>query len=1220
MVGAVAGVGLTGVALGDLYLGNLYVELPSETREWGRKTLKNSSDALARRYPALRTAANDQGATVEQVLFDTVFTHLIPAQLSLAALTLRGDSAVNVAVRLSGDARPNWPLPKGVALVAKANWRLTFQNGDVNTKPVLQVLSFHDGPSGGPRDFEANLNVTCLQKPRLEAGFRWERNALTASLAQALPPISEITQEKLKDWNDFLEWKRRLVNASRDGLRYTSRTMSGDKRSVIFTAVGESEESLKRTISSLSRSTVLAAFGPSVSEDEWTFRLPDGEREPRGSEIGSLNKGRPRFEGADVPVDGCPWNQPVTAGISFALSDDALARIEQSADLDVAVERAMQGLPAAGFIVPSAVQDLSQIDRQGRALRDLSDQGGHSPYLARYIFDAAEARKPSDLTPVDRWFNPRLNDAQRLAVQKVLSAPDICLIQGPPGTGKTTVIAESIAQVVERNETVLLASQTHTAVDNALSRLPLLPSIRAVRLTRNETRLSEEGKEFLNERALGRYYKSIAEFIVSRREGAEAEARFAAQFSGFEGAATELVSDLERAENHVSELTSDVQLAVDGYLEFVTELNTANVKIPNLDGASQDLSRLSGLDAWLTDLGVALPRIKIQMESLLDERPSTAASPGGGMRSGLEQQLATVLERMKDDASAVTEYQRLQTALTELDASDPHDAGFANPLLTYFPDAESLLEAEGNAFLAMLRKKKRVRTVREVLRRVDYAEGVLPRLNKARKVRGERQDSLSRGEAQLEFSRGAAYDYFSGQASQFLSRELPRDPRSSGVLRELLDAAVAGQFERVSKARQMASDQEVWKDIQDDWVADLMQDGIAELDWQAIGDDWLAECNVVGITCNENPKTLEEAGLSSFDLAIVDEVSKATPLELLLPLMRARRSALVGDDRQLPPMFREGQDAEGLADETDEGVPEEQALTPENMRKYEKFVTASLFRNHFERAGESIKQRLTVQHRMHPDIMDSINTFYEGQLTSGIVNPDEVRAHGLTVTGRGDLPVISPQQHMVWVDTTRDDRGNLWSEPAQGSGQERTNILEARLIVRMLRNIDDALVSGPLRGDRLKEIGIVSMYQAQVRCIRQEINKQIKDRPFKAISYELNTVVKYQGKEKPIILVSMVRNFGPKASSRRRSSRANVARFEYINVAFSRAQELLVVFGARDTFAPYQVELPPMDATGAPRVADVYKEITDAVERKGALKQASALGELPSLEGKESTR
>ncbi len=65
-----------------------------------------------------------------------------------------------------------------------------------------------------------------------------------------------------------------------------------------------------------------------------------------------------------------------------------------------------------------------------------------------------------------------------------------------------------------------------------------------------------------------------------------------------------------------------------------------------------------------------------------------------------------------------------------------------------------------------------------------------------------------------------------------------------------------------------------------------------------------ANCNLVAISCNEREQTLTEAGLDGFDVVIIDEVSKATPLELLLPLMRARKAILVGDHRQLPPLFQ----------------------------------------------------------------------------------------------------------------------------------------------------------------------------------------------------------------------------------------------------------------------------------------------------------------------------
>lgn len=1192
---------------------NLYVELAGDGWGWGRKELKNSCAALVRRYPSLQEQAAAAETSVEQFLFDVVFADLLPANFALAKLTFPRDDkwgSVNVSLRLSADSRPNWPLPKGVSLVAKASWSLGGTDPRMRQSfsvqyPVIKVFSFHDGPAGAPREFEAPLDVICRQATRAPKGAAKERNALSGALARTLPAISEETAARLKDWADFLDWKRRLVYASRTAVRYVSRAMSADSRSITFKVVGGSQSDLEQALRKLSQDVGLAAFDLSLSEDPWQYRLATEGREPRGVEIGNASRGRPRFSSEVQLSDDCPWPSPVTADVKFSLPDDVMASIELSDDAEKVAERSLARIPEAGFIVQSAVQDLSQVNRQARALSDLSDQGGFSPYLARYMFDAAEARVPARAGEVGSWFNTRLNDAQRSAVQKVIAAPDLCLIQGPPGTGKTTVIAESIAQVVARNETVLLASQTHTAVDNALSRLPLHPSIRAVRLTRNVDRLSEEGQEFLNDRALFRYYRSLSQAVEARRDEADGQRSFAAQVSAFRREANSQLERLEAAEREAHETQGGLESA-DGAVEAaLEELRSWGVATPIRSAASE-----AEFDEWSSELNSALPAFVAFAAATRDGRPLPELRAADGRRTALEQEHAAILDRLRTDDTALADLRRIRSALDDLGSPAAQDG--ASLMLRYFPDARPMLEPPSSWIKAALTKGKRAQNAAAMLSRFEVVERVLLRLQEGRAIQIGLLPVLADSTARLEAARAGARAHFESQSGRLIGI-VPAPPNSDAArMRASLEEAEARSADRITQAMRLAAESEVWGDIQEDWVRDLSSDDVAARDWDAIGDDWLAECNVVGVTCNENPGTLDEPGLTNFDLAIVDEVSKATPLELLLPLMRARRSALVGDHRQLPPMFREGQDAEAIADEPDEDVPEELALTPENLRKYEKFVTASLFRTHFERADDSIKQRLTVQHRMHPDIMDSVNRFYEGQLTSGIADPDLERAHGLTIRGRGDLPVINPDQHMVWIDTTHDDRGDPWTEPQAGSGKERTNELEARLIVRMLRDIDDELSENPLQRGKVKDVGIVSMYQAQVRCIREEIKRETKDRPFKAIKYELNTVVKYQGKEKPIILVSMVRNYGSRASNRRRSSRANVARFEYINVAFSRAQELLVVFGARDTFAPYSVELPPMDATGSPTTADVYREITESIERRGALKQASALGELVS--------
>ena len=64
-----------------------------------------------------------------------------------------------------------------------------------------------------------------------------------------------------------------------------------------------------------------------------------------------------------------------------------------------------------------------------------------------------------------------LNVDQKRAIEKVLSAKDYALVLGMPGTGKTTTIAHIIRALVSQNKSVLLASYTHTAVDNILLKI-----------------------------------------------------------------------------------------------------------------------------------------------------------------------------------------------------------------------------------------------------------------------------------------------------------------------------------------------------------------------------------------------------------------------------------------------------------------------------------------------------------------------------------------------------------------------------------------------------------------------------------------------------------------------------------------------------------------------------------------------------------------------------
>ena len=98
-----------------------------------------------------------------------------------------------------------------------------------------------------------------------------------------------------------------------------------------------------------------------------------------------------------------------------------------------------------------------------------------------------------------------------------------------------------------------------------------------------------------------------------------------------------------------------------------------------------------------------------------------------------------------------------------------------------------------------------------------------------------------------------------------------------------------------------------WHNLKQRWTARLSGDSPAD-NSEEMQKLYVRRANVIGVTCNRagTKDFYQSQELDpNFDLVIVDEVSKATPPELLMPLLLGRRAVLVGDHRQLPPVFRE---------------------------------------------------------------------------------------------------------------------------------------------------------------------------------------------------------------------------------------------------------------------------------------------------------------------------
>jgi serine/threonine protein kinase/predicted ATPase len=262
-----------------------------------------------------------------------------------------------------------------------------------------------------------------------------------------------------------------------------------------------------------------------------------------------------------------------------------------------------------------------------------------------------------------------------------------------------------------------------------------------------------------------------------------------------------------------------------------------------------------------------------------------------------------------------------------------------------------------------------------------------------------------------------------------------------------------------------------------------------------------------------------------FDLCILDEASKATATETLVPLTRSTRWVLVGDTRQLPPM-----DEEILYDRA---LMEEHGLT-------EKVVKETLFQRLVDGLPPESQRMLRLQYRMIRPIGDMISSvFYEGHLRS-------VHDQGIDGYANLGLPVL-------WMDTA--GLGNRRYEDASRSGDRGVlNLAEARLVIQRLRQIDQAIDKGFVKWPRLEKphVLLIAPYRQQVA----EITRLLSAAPLVCTTAEVLSVDAVQGREADFAVFSVTRS-NPQGVI----GFLGQAHWRRINVAMSRARYGLTIIG-----------------------------------------------------------
>lgn len=252
-----------------------------------------------------------------------------------------------------------------------------------------------------------------------------------------------------------------------------------------------------------------------------------------------------------------------------------------------------------------------------------------------------------------------------------------------------------------------------------------------------------------------------------------------------------------------------------------------------------------------------------------------------------------------------------------------------------------------------------------------------------------------------------------------------------------------------------------------------------------------------------------------FPTLFIDEAAQAFEAGCWAAIRHADRVVFAGDHKQLPPTIK--------------------------CREAERAGLSRTLMEVVARNKPTCVELLTTQYRMHQDIMQfSSNWFYHGRLVAA---PECAQ--------RTIVPIDPP---LIWIDTA-----NLGYEEQQNAiSQSRLNANEGILLVETLKLYVNQLGMDRLINERV-DFGIISPYKSQVQLLRRLVKQDKALRPL--LPYiTVNTVDGFQGQERDVILISMVRG----NDEGRIGFLGDLRR---MNVAITRARMKLIILGDTSTLS-----------------------------------------------------
>ena len=326
---------------------------------------------------------------------------------------------------------------------------------------------------------------------------------------------------------------------------------------------------------------------------------------------------------------------------------------------------------------------------------------------------------------------------------------------------------------------------------------------------------------------------------------------------------------------------------------------------------------------------------------------------------------------------------------------------------------------------------------------------------------------------------------------------------------------------------------------------DRLKSRAAEIELR-INAELFGEARVIACTLVGSAHHLLEG--MKFGTLFIDEAAQALEAACWIPMKRASRVILAGDHCQLPPTVK------SIA-----------------------ALRAGLGKTLMERIAENKPEVVTllkIQYRMNDEIMRfSSDWFYGGKVESApqikyrsVLDYDHPitwidtsnEENQITIEGE-DAPEDSASASSSASATNQNSDLNF-KEQFVGESFGRINKAEAELTLLTLAEYFTKIGKQRVLSESI-DVGIISPYRAQVQYLKKLIKKYEFFKPYRRL-ISVNTVDGFQGQERDVILISLVR-------SNDEGQIGFLKDLRRMNVAMTRARMKLIILGNKDTMTKH---------------------------------------------------